>query len=44
VTNGDFAKFIDAGGYNDYKHWLADGWDLMQQEGWNAPLYWKREG
>lgn len=41
VTNGDFMRFIKAGGYQDYKYWLADGWDLVQEHGWNAPLYWE---
>ena len=44
VTNGDFMKFIDAGGYEEYKYWLADGWDLIQDQGWKAPLYWERKG
>jgi ergothioneine biosynthesis protein EgtB len=41
VTNGDFIKFVKAGGYEDYKYWLADGWDLVQAQGWKAPLYWE---
>ncbi len=44
ITNGDFMRFIEAGGYQDYKYWLADGWDLIQEQGWNAPLYWERKG
>ena len=43
VTNGDFAKFVESGGYGDYKYWLADGWDLVQEQGWKAPLYWERK-
>ena len=43
VTNSDFASFIDAGAYDDYKYWLADGWELVQQEGLKAPLYWKKQ-
>jgi ergothioneine biosynthesis protein EgtB len=43
VTNGDYMKFIEDGGYEDYKYWLADGWDLVKQENWNAPLYWAKE-
>jgi ergothioneine biosynthesis protein EgtB len=44
VTNGDFIKFIESGGYKDYRYWLADGWELVQQEGWIAPLYWRPDG
>ncbi len=41
VTNADYIKFIEDGGYDNFKHWLADGWDLIQEHGWEAPLYWE---
>lgn len=45
VSNGDFMKFIDDGGYKNYKFWLSDGWDLVQEFEWESPLYWsKRDG
>lgn len=44
VTNGEFVKFIEDGGYGDYKYWLADGWDAVREQGWTAPLYWQQEG
>jgi ergothioneine biosynthesis protein EgtB len=40
VTNGEYLAFIADGGYNDFRHWLSDGWDTVQREGWEAPLYW----
>jgi ergothioneine biosynthesis protein EgtB len=43
VTNGEYMKFIEDGGYEDYKYWLADGWELVREQGWNAPLYWRQE-
>jgi ergothioneine biosynthesis protein EgtB len=43
VTNAEFTGFVDAGGYDDYKYWLADGWDLVQEMKWKSPLYWQRE-
>ena len=43
VSNGDFMKFIDDGGYNNYKFWLSDGWDLVQEFKWEAPLYWSKK-
>jgi ergothioneine biosynthesis protein EgtB len=43
VTNGDYARFIEDGGYNNYRFWLADGWELAQNLSWNAPLYWQRD-
>lgn len=40
VTNGDYRNFIESGGYHKSEFWLADGWALVQQEGWQRPLYW----
>lgn len=40
VTNGDFLAFIEAGGYRQFQFWLGEGWDLVNREGWQAPLYW----
>jgi ergothioneine biosynthesis protein EgtB len=41
VTNGKFIKFIEDGGYEDYRYWLADGWELVSGHEWKAPLYWE---
>jgi ergothioneine biosynthesis protein EgtB len=43
VTNGEYMKFMEDGGYEDYRHWLADGWELVKEQRWNAPLYWRQE-
>jgi len=43
VTNGEFAKFVEDGGYQEYKYWLADGWDMVRDQGWAAPLYWEKK-
>ncbi|WP_426492537.1 ergothioneine biosynthesis protein EgtB [Hymenobacter sp. 102] len=40
VTNAEYLAFMEAGGYRDFRHWLGEGWDLVQQQGWEAPLYW----
>ncbi|MDQ5868164.1 MAG: ergothioneine biosynthesis protein EgtB [Thermoproteota archaeon] len=42
VTNGGFMNFINDGGYEDYRYWLADGWDLIKEKRWSSPLYWER--
>ena len=42
VTNGEWAAFIEDGGYRDSRHWLSDGWAWLQAESIEAPLYWQR--
>lgn len=44
VTVGEYRAFMDDGGYQRPELWLADGWDLVQREGWRAPLYWQHDG
>lgn len=43
VTCGEFLEFIEDGGYARPEFWLSDGWDLVRNEGWNAPLYWRQD-
>ncbi|MDA8793274.1 ergothioneine biosynthesis protein EgtB [Bacteriovoracaceae bacterium] len=40
VTNGEYLKFVNDGGYNDSRLWLAKGWDWVKQNNINKPLYW----
>jgi ergothioneine biosynthesis protein EgtB len=40
VTCGEFAAFIAAGGYGEPEFWLSEGWAIVRQQGWEAPLYW----
>lgn len=44
VTNGEWFRFIADQGYQRPEFWLADGWALVRQEGWTAPLYWRATG
>ncbi|MEO6929013.1 MAG: ergothioneine biosynthesis protein EgtB [Casimicrobiaceae bacterium] len=44
VNNGEYAAFIDDGGYQRPEFWLAAGWDEVQRQHWDAPLYWSRNG
>jgi ergothioneine biosynthesis protein EgtB len=41
VSNREFLEFIEAGGYDDYRWWLSEGWDAVSGERWQAPLYWE---
>jgi len=42
VTCGEWAQFIEDGGYERPDLWLSDGWATAHGEGWDAPLYWFR--
>ncbi|MCX7283786.1 MAG: ergothioneine biosynthesis protein EgtB [Novosphingobium sp.] len=43
VTAGDYATFIEDGGYDRPELWLSEGWDAAAREGWRAPLYWAKD-
>jgi ergothioneine biosynthesis protein EgtB len=43
VSCGEYREFIADGGYRRPEFWLSDGWATVQQEGWQAPLYWRCE-
>jgi ergothioneine biosynthesis protein EgtB len=43
VTNADWLEFIADGGYREPELWLSDGWAHVQETGWHAPGYWRRE-
>jgi len=43
ITCGEYLQFIKEGGYTEHQLWLSDGWDLVQSEGWEAPLYWAKQ-
>jgi ergothioneine biosynthesis protein EgtB len=45
VTLGEYRAFIDDGGYTRPELWLSNGWALVNERGWRAPLYWiERDG
>ena len=41
VTNGEYLEFIQTGGYQEAKYWLAEGWATVQAHQWRFPLYWE---
>lgn len=43
-TNGDFAEFIDAGGYQQVDLWLSEGWNFIKKNQIEHPLYWQKDG
>jgi len=40
VTSGEYLEFMNAGGYRTAPLWLSEGWRVVQERGWQAPLYW----
>lgn len=45
VNNAAYLEFIEAGGYEDFKYWLDEGWTWRKEQAIQTPLYWKkREG
>jgi len=43
ATCGEYLAFIEDGGYRRPEFWLSDVWALVQQQGWTAPLYWRKD-
>jgi ergothioneine biosynthesis protein EgtB len=43
ITNGEYLAFMADGGYARPELWLSMGWDTVQRQGWQAPLYWEQQ-
>ncbi len=43
ATCAEYLAFIDEEGYSRPELWLSEGWDTASREGWQAPLYWRRD-
>ncbi len=44
VSYGDYAEFVEAGGYQQRDYWDDEGWAWREQAGLQQPIYWRREG
>ena len=44
VSNADWQRFVDGGGYARPELWLSDGWAWRSSEDVAAPLYWRTDG
>ncbi|WP_346985212.1 ergothioneine biosynthesis protein EgtB [Chryseobacterium sp. POE27] len=42
VTNADYLEFMEAGGYEDFRYWHADGWSWVKENNIKSPLYWHK--
>jgi len=40
VTNAEYLEFMNEGGYDDFRHWHAEGWDWVKENHAKSPLYW----
>ncbi len=43
VTNGQFLKFIEAGGYETASYWAKEDWDWKQNHSIRNPVFWTRK-
>lgn len=43
VTNREYLRFIQDGGYQRPELWLSMGWHNVQDQRWKHPLYWHRQ-
>lgn len=41
ITNKEYLEFMRDGGYENYEHWLADGWEWKKQNKIDKPMYWE---
>lgn len=42
ITNREFMKFMNDEAYSRSELWLDDGWAAVNENNWDAPLYWCR--
>ena len=43
VTNGEYIAFIEDNGYSRPEFWLSLGCMTVNEQRWNAPLYWTKQ-
>jgi ergothioneine biosynthesis protein EgtB len=42
VTNGEYLEFMEDNGYRRPEFWLSLGWATVNEQHWQAPLYWEK--
>lgn len=42
VTCREYLEFMEDGGYTRPELWLSDGWEAVQNQHWQTPLYWEQ--
>ena len=43
VSCREYLEFMSDDGYIRPGLWLSEGWEMVKQAGWEAPLYWERD-
>jgi ergothioneine biosynthesis protein EgtB len=43
ITCREYLDFMADDAYSSSRLWLPEGWEAMNQAGWEAPLYWERD-
>ena len=43
VSVADYLGFMNDGGYQDFRWWHSAGWEKVNTEHWQAPLYWEQQ-
>ena len=41
ASNREYLAFVEDGGYQRHELWLSLGWQVVQKESWNSPMYWR---
>ena len=44
VTNGEFMRFVQEGGYAERSFWSLEAWNRLQASGIRHPAFWLQEG
>ncbi|MES1220133.1 MAG: ergothioneine biosynthesis protein EgtB [Bacteroidota bacterium] len=42
VTNSDYLVFMEDGGYKKHQYWHAEGWDWINNNKIQSPMYWHK--
>lgn len=42
ITNSEYLEFIESGAYQNFNLWHAEGWEFIQENQIEAPLYWHK--
>ncbi len=43
VRNSEWLDFMRDDGYSTASLWMSDGWAVMREAGWTAPLHWREQ-